>query len=46
MFTREKMYHDSILLSLHFMVSEIWSAQDFKAHGHYGKVKSQIKVTS
>ena len=30
---------------LHFTVSEIWPGQNFKGQGHYGKVKSQIKVT-
>ena len=30
---------------LHLMVSEIKRRQDFKAHGHDGKVKGQVKVT-
>ena len=28
------------------MVSEILPGQNFKGQGHYGKIKSQIKVTS
>ena len=30
---------------LHITVSEIGPKQDFKAQGHYGKVKVHIKVT-
>ena len=30
---------------LRLMVSEILSGQDFQTHGHYIKVKSQIKIT-
>ena len=48
------MYHDNVHLHSLTTVSsytlwnmaETYPAQDFKAQGHYSKVKSQIKATS